>query len=1034
MNDLQKNLIPHAEDETHALLANFQTAAQAHFDRCREQWRQIHLEKLSIFRTGLVKLLSGMEANKPGTDKLIHIWMNWEEYFRQQQNIVSDFGYVKQDGDLSNYISNWNAAFQQFIETVPEKAVFLEKPGDWSPQKADSIRITLWKKWRRTRHASATVVRNITNRFRKLSGKQQLSDVIYKRTVLQQNFCRFYLEQPGETHLFEAWNRYLQQVGRQLLTVHKLTQEISQIYLFLDNAKAIWLENQTNIIDEAQSSVRESIEKIDALIQEFDAFVEEESAGFTPWLTNTAALFINQLHYAGTYILPNETFDKTALQQQQKSLSTQFETHRTAWRDCFTAIRDDWLSDIALKIIQLEAGQCYERSESAINQRVRSQIIPAFSQAVTAFSTVSEKFTNLDIIPEKKELRKLILTESYALLKLLRNKLLPEIASAFVKTQFNQVISRYLHEIQIPVDALPEKQAILISSELDQLPPRTQVDEIPLKELFYRELLQHLTGEATDFDRKMQQQFTQIMIGVSELDQVVEFNMKAALDVLKETDSPEESLRQVTEGLQRAEERLSDYITQSLKLEENSCENLFNVTFKFVGDVQELLDNEFLMELKLKLVRVKAREKFLNTRRRIWRFIKRAVPAAATSVVSVVRMVYEQYLKLGKLTGLVTASQASQEQLFQYLAETQQKISALPYIYKRLFAIEPLDDERLFASRERELSLLKEDLQTWQQGRFMSTAIVGERGSGRTTLLNFAKKHVYKGLPIKEMDIDETLYLTEGNFLPLIQTVFGFEDCKTFEAFEQAVLALENPVICIVENIQNLFIRTIKGFDLLKRFLQMIYHTQEKVFWVATCTQYSWAYLDKVTGISQHFQRVLSLQGLSREDMENIIMKRHRITGYQLGFETPKEIEKSRAFRKLRTDDDRNEFMKNRFFTELHDLAQGNITITLLYWLRSIKTVEKNRLVLSSSVSVDYSFIYQLSTTELFTLGALLQHEMLTVNEHARIFHQSVDESDLLFHALSRKGIIMPSPHGYRIHPFLYRPVVRALKNNHILH
>lgn len=316
----------------------------------------------------------------------------------------------------------------------------------------------------------------------------------------------------------------------------------------------------------------------------------------------------------------------------------------------------------------------------------------------------------------------------------------------------------------------------------------------------------------------------------------------------------------------------------------------------------------------------------------------------------------------------------------------------------------------------------------------MSTIIVGEHGSGHTTLLNFARRDIYKNQIIKQIDLQETLYLTDGNFLPLIGKAFDLKSVKSLDDAKQALRSLQQPLVCIVENIQNLFLRIVTGFELIKRFVSLIYNTHGKVYWVLTCTQYSWEYLDKVLGISQHFQRVISLSGMSREDIENVVMKRHRITGYQLEFSIPDSLKKNRQFKKLKASEIQQEFIRNLFFNELQDVAKGNISMTLLYWLRSITSVEENKLTISPSIQFDPSFVYQLSPLELFTLGALLQHEMLTPKNHALVFHQSIESSRLLFNALARKGIVIPVDEAYRIHPFLYRPVVRALINSHILH
>ena len=60
-----------------------------------------------------------------------------------------------------------------------------------------------------------------------------------------------------------------------------------------------------------------------------------------------------------------------------------------------------------------------------------------------------------------------------------------------------------------------------------------------------------------------------------------------------------------------------------------------------------------------------------------------------------------------------------------------------------------------------------------------------------------------------------------------------------------------------------------------------------------------------------------------------------------------------------------------------------------------------------TEVKIDFSFLYQLSYEELFTLAAFMQHEILTEEQHAKIFHQNIKKSALIFNRLRNNGIIL---------------------------
>jgi hypothetical protein len=114
-------------------------------------------------------------------------------------------------------------------------------------------------------------------------------------------------------------------------------------------------------------------------------------------------------------------------------------------------------------------------------------------------------------------------------------------------------------------------------------------------------------------------------------------------------------------------------------------------------------------------------------------------------------------------------------------------------------------------------------------------------------------------------------------------------------------------------------------------------------------------------------------------------------------------------------------------------MADGNITTAILIWLRSIKEISKEKMVLSSNFDLDFSFLDSLPEESILTLGAILHHEILTFGNHALIFNQNADKSRLHLEKLETKGLLIKASDGYQIHPFIYRPLVLKLKKLNIL-
>src|SRR5262249_2575408 len=63
----------------------------------------------------------------------------------------------------------------------------------------------------------------------------------------------------------------------------------------------------------------------------------------------------------------------------------------------------------------------------------------------------------------------------------------------------------------------------------------------------------------------------------------------------------------------------------------------------------------------------------------------------------------------------------------------------LPPLYGLLFRIAPVEAQRFLTGAEKELAGLEQAVKDWDAGRFAACLVIGDRGSGKTSLLNCAE-------------------------------------------------------------------------------------------------------------------------------------------------------------------------------------------------------------------------------------------------------------------------------------------------------
>ncbi|MBK6799434.1 MAG: ATP-binding protein [Acidobacteria bacterium] len=81
----------------------------------------------------------------------------------------------------------------------------------------------------------------------------------------------------------------------------------------------------------------------------------------------------------------------------------------------------------------------------------------------------------------------------------------------------------------------------------------------------------------------------------------------------------------------------------------------------------------------------------------------------------------------------------------------------LPAIYRRLFRFEAVEDPRFLVGRRHEMEAIAEARTMWESGRPVAVLIIGERGSGKTSLINCAMKRPLTGLEIVRGEFTERL-------------------------------------------------------------------------------------------------------------------------------------------------------------------------------------------------------------------------------------------------------------------------------------
>jgi hypothetical protein len=351
----------------------------------------------------------------------------------------------------------------------------------------------------------------------------------------------------------------------------------------------------------------------------------------------------------------------------------------------------------------------------------------------------------------------------------------------------------------------------------------------------------------------------------------------------------------------------------------------------------------------------------------------------------------------------------------------------LPAIYRRLFRFEAVDDPRFLVGRDREMQALAEARELWEAGRPVAVLVVGERGSGKTSLVNCAVEGPLEGLAVVRGEFGPRL-AGPAAVREFLAGLLGLPDPAGLEAALQG-----GRRVLVLEETERTFLREIGGFGGVRELQRLIAATAATTLWVLVINQHAFRFLDAAVRLGASFSHRLDAARASARAVRDAILVRHNLSGLRLRFVRPasERGRLARLRRRVRGAADPEQL----FFDGLARESAGVFRTAFELWLGQIDAVHAGTLVMKPMGAPDVdAVIEQLDADDLFTLVAVMQHGSLTAEEHARVFRWNPEASRAQLDDLLAREIIEPEPTrpGFRVRPGALRVAREALHRRNL--
>lgn len=738
--------------------------------------------------------------------------------------------------------------------------------------------------------------------------------------------------------------------------------------------------------------------------------------------------FVHDYGKVGTLELSNRRFHISRVFSKEREIKKKSQLSEQEWSNTREVLINDWLIDVEFYHVLLSALIKY----NTVQNRYQSKFAEPVTEKLDAIRTFFDEIEKpIHTAKSDKELKAVFDKEKKSVQSTLVKELLPSTNTYILSQGLSTLIDKFEKSIDSIVGEIRQSHGLVEGVDFSNPKPikTSSISNISPYELINFENRPPLMKMTQQLKIQLTNELSNLQLDILDLGRISEFNLETALASFGEQ---EESLhpRQIAlEGISRTRERLQDLQDRLSNISKIIEVELFEALQNFNKKLIEFTNTDNILDIRVRIVKAKAIERSTAIREQVIDTIRNIIPLSIAFFKSHYQRANDSIRELYIRYGIIQQEENISTELSDFLLETQRSISQLPFVYRRLFNTQDLTDDSFFIGRTKELEALDLAYNIWQKGRFANTLITGEKGCGSTSFLNYFLKKIDSKFDIIRLQPTETIYTVEG-----LYAFFNKALRKRKKSLEEWGKYLDSgkKKIVILEDIQRLYLRKVNGFDAIKEVIRLISYCDTNTWWVLSCSQYAYDFLNKSLQLPEQFNHHIPLLPFDNNQIKDMIQQRHKVSGYNVRYGFAPIDEKNRKLRSLK-DEDQQQLLEEEYFNSLNKIANSNIFLLLTYWVRSIEEIKDSTIFICSLKKYDLSFLDALQDTKIFALNTLAMHEKLSEEDFGQILQIGPIEARRTLYPMLDRGILIFEDPYYSINPLLYRQAISLLKNKNLI-
>ena len=911
---------------------------------------------------------------------------------------------------------NLGQKIESIFKEIPSRYKEEQNPERYSILPNDTRLTKVLKLLKKSVYWISTIPQKLYNWLRSLLKKKTVEIRFRPHTIRLQLLIRYHFE-----YLFALeLNNYRNIVNGQIAkTINGAWEYINSELKRMSNQKevkhSINEENSNNIFSQLKKYQNQIDGLIDRIQPELSKIVEDQIQNLE-----------NDCLIAGTIEYPNWRLKAGYIKNLTTKVDRQWNTHNRGWDNTFYAIFDDCESDAKIFVVKNKIIQNVNQLgnlQGADNYRFQDE----FNQINEVFHESLMKLDNAEMNPKRA-----LLDSKYNITKHLNREIIPHLTNKINEKNLSGLINSLEKNIETYTKDLSNDHVVVKSENYLRPLETKELETISIIDIISFELLPKLKTTFANLKNTLFTKLAAINESIIDLDKIAVFAIESAITNIEDPEANEnESIGIARKGIERAKNKLSQIKIDLNDLYQGQYEQILIKVDEFNHQLESYTINENALEIKISIVKNKAILHSKAIRQATYNKLKSTIKSSWNSLYDILKYGISKLLFVKNKFFLTAPEPVLSREASDFLSYSNKKIESLPILYKNLYKIQPISDNDMFVGRENELIKLKNAYDNWKTGNYSSTALIGEKWGGMTSLIsNFIANNQF-GFKIYRISFADRIY-DESQFIRMIGKEIEIDNLNNLSDLINALNGLPSRRIIIIEDIQKMFLRSVSGFGGLKSLFKILVDTNKNIFWLISCTIYAWNYLKEAIFIDDYFSNIIIMEKLSEDQVIEIIRKRNRISGLSIVFESDESKVNGKKLKGLSAEEQQLLLFK-KYFKELTDFSESNISLALLFWLLSTKEITDNQLIIGYFQKPDLSFVKVMNMDRILVLMSLILHDGITESELSKVNNITLEEAKLKLIMLLEDGLVYIQNERYLVNPLIYRNVIKLLNSKNLI-